>query len=124
MAKVCTLVLACFLIFTSCKNNKIHVDDVITHLADIQCRAVKLKDARFELSSQIRKLEEEPITKQPLLDSLYTVADALKAESLQVADSLRIIISNFLQTEGLSKKDEIIFKEKINTLVEKCKSGQ
>lgn len=121
MAYFYQIIILVVLLLTACKNTRKTIDQGVDALADLQCRAVQLNEKRFELFEQIRTLEVDSTANKVAIDSLKNVADSIKSQSLETADSLRIQLSDFLSSQNFSEPDRKYFDEKINSLVAKCK---
>ena len=109
-------------LLASCKDNRQTIEKGIASISEIQCRAVRLNDRRFELFEQIRLLEADTIANKKAIDSLNTEAALIKKQSLESADTLRIKLADFLSSQKFSSEDRKYFDDQINALVAKCKS--
>lgn len=109
-------------LLASCKDNRQTIEKGIASISEIQCRAVRLNDRRFELFEQIRLLEADTIANKKAIDSLNTEAALIKKQSLESADTLRIKLADFLSSQKFSSEDRKHFDDQINALVAKCKS--
>ena len=109
-------------LLASCKDNRQTIEKGIASISEIQCRAVRLNDRRFELFEQIRLLEADTIANKKAIDSLNTEAAVIKKQSLESADTLRIKLADFLSSQKFSSEDRKYFDDQINALVAKCKS--
>ena len=109
-------------LLASCKDNRQTIEKGIASISEIQCRAVRLNDRRFELFEQIRLLEADTIANKKAIDSLNTEAALTKKQSLESADTLRIKLADFLSSQKFSSEDRKYFDDQINALVAKCKS--
>lgn len=109
-------------LLASCKDNRQTIEKGIASISEIQCRAVRLNDRRFELFEQIRLLEADTIANKKAIDSLNTEAALIKKQSLESADTLRIKLAEFLSSQKFSSEDRKYFDDQINALVAKCKS--
>ncbi len=109
-------------LLASCKDNRQIIEKGIASISEIQCRAARLNDKRFELFEQIRLLEADTIANKKAIDSLNTEAALIKKQSLESADTLRIKLADFLSSQKFSSEDRKYFDDQINALVAKCKS--
>ncbi len=109
-------------LLASCKDNRQTIEKGIASISEIQCRAVRLNDRRFELFEQIRLLEADTIANKKAIDSLNTEAALIKKQSLESADTLRIKLADFLSSQKFSSEDRKYFDDQISALVAKCKS--
>ncbi len=109
-------------LLASCKDNRQTIEKGIASISEIQCRAVRLNDRRFELFEQIRLLEADTTANKKAIDSLNTEAALIKKQSLESADTLRIKLADFLSSQKFSSEDRKYFDDQINALVAKCKS--
>ena len=109
-------------LLASWKDNRQTIEKGIASISEIQCRAVRLNDRRFELFEQIRLLEADTIANKKAIDSLNTEAALIKKQSLESADTLRIKLADFLSSQKFSSEDRKYFDDQINALVAKCKS--
>jgi hypothetical protein len=88
----------------SCKE-QVDYDKLITEFADIQCRAIVLKDKRFQMADHLRSIEIDSIHKKKEIDSLKIAISEIKNHSLVLADSIKVRLDDIL-TNKLSGHDE------------------
>lgn len=88
----------------SCKE-QVDYDKLITEFADIQCRAIVLKDKRFQMADHLRSIEIDSIDKKKEIDSLKIAISEIKNTSLVLADSIKVKLDDIL-TNKLSGHDE------------------
>ncbi|HMR87680.1 MAG TPA: hypothetical protein PKD51_05980 [Saprospiraceae bacterium] len=88
----------------SCKE-QVDYDKLITEFADIQCRAIVLKDKRFQMADHLRSIEIDSIDKKKEIDSLKIAISEIKNRSLVLADSIKVKLDDIL-TNKLSGHDE------------------
>ena len=88
----------------SCKE-QVDYDKLITEFADIQCRAIVLKDKRFQMADHLRSIEIDSINKKKEIDSLKIAISEIKNTSLVLADSIKVKLDDIL-TNKLSGHDE------------------
>ncbi|MBP6540645.1 MAG: hypothetical protein KA234_09975, partial [Saprospiraceae bacterium] len=98
-------------LLASCKDNRQTIEKGIASISEIQCRAVRLNDRRFELFEQIRLLEADTIANKKAIDSLNTEAALIKKQSLESADTLRIKLADFLSSQKFSSEDRKYFDD-------------
>lgn len=120
MANICKIIIA-VLVFASCTDNRKIIDQEITSITDLQCQAAKLNKQRFDLFDQLRTVEERIPMDTIAVDSIKKIAEGVKMESLKIADSLSHRLSDFLQSNALSKEDKTYFDNQINAVIEACK---
>jgi len=75
--------------FLSC-SAKVDLDKIVLEFSEIQCRAIVLKDKRFQLAEHLRSIELDSIHKKMEIDSLQVVIDDTKNKSLILADSIKV----------------------------------
>lgn len=124
MAPIYKIMIFAMLILASCKDNHQVIDNGLASFSEIQCHAVKLNEKRFELFDQIRILESDTITNNRAIDSLKNVAENVKNQSLQYADTLKTKLSDFMDSHKLSADDRKYFDKKLNEIVAKCKTDK
>ncbi len=88
----------------SCKE-QVDYDKLITEFAEIQCRAIVLKDKRFQMADHLRSIEIDSIDKKKEIDSLKIAISEIKNTSLVLADSIKVKLDDIL-TNKLSGHDE------------------
>ncbi|HLO56892.1 MAG TPA: hypothetical protein VK169_21540 [Saprospiraceae bacterium] len=88
----------------SCKE-QVDYDKLITEFAYIQCRAIVLKDKRFQMADHLRSIEIDSIDKKKEIDSLKIAISEIKNTSLVLADSIKVKLDDIL-TNKLSGHDE------------------
>jgi len=104
MNKFIIIYLLIIIHFASCKE-QVDYDKLITEFADIQCRAIVLKDKRFQMADHLRSIEIDSIDKKKEIDSLKIAISEIKNRSLVLADSIKVKLDDIL-TNKLSGHDE------------------
>jgi flagellar motility protein MotE (MotC chaperone) len=106
--------------FLSCKKN-VDIDNIVSNFSSLECKAVQLKNKRFALFERLRVIELDTVANKIELDSLHKIIAYTKAESLQIADSIRRELDFLFSNVLVNKEDKEDFNEKLRSVIENCK---
>lgn len=116
-------------ITVSCSEQKTNLNELVDNFADLECRAISLREKRFELASQMRFTQDTLLQTTNKADTLRLKAklDAFNKEkeltlqqSLSLADSIRNRLNEIMKNELSNETDKTSFNEMLNnTLVAK-----
>lgn len=101
------------------------MDSYVQTISKLECRAMELRNNRFELSDKIRLIEEGPNAErhQQELDSLYNIRDILKLSSLQLADSIKTELDILFKEVLSDKKLKTEFDSKLKSKMKECEAA-
>ncbi|MBK9256443.1 MAG: hypothetical protein IPM42_13230 [Saprospiraceae bacterium] len=104
---------------------KVNMDSYVQTISKLECRAMELRNNRFELSDKIRLIEEGPNAErhQQELDSLYNIRDILKLSSLQLADSIKTELDILFKEVLSDKKLKTEFDSKLKSKMKECEAA-
>lgn len=110
-----------FLVLLNACSNEPDIDAIAMEFSDIECRAITLKDKRFDLSEKLRAVEKDSIIKKYEIDSLNDVINVVKEESLAMADSIKARMEFLFEHQLRRQSDRIVFLEKLKEIITKRK---
>lgn len=117
-----TIVILSFLLIPGCTGNE-KIETLADQFADVECKAINLRNTRFELASAIRSFETDTtgIGKRQL-DSLELLAEITTKESLILADSIKSRLENIFEHQLKTSEERRSFNEMLKVKVEakKC----
>ncbi len=102
--------------FISC-SNKVDLDKIVIDFSGIQCRAIALKDKRYQLSDYLRSIELDSISKKKEIDSLQLVIDEAKKESLILADSIKINLEVLFRNTLVTPNEQKDFSSRLEEYI-------
>ncbi|MCW3112305.1 MAG: hypothetical protein JWR18_701 [Segetibacter sp.] len=116
-------------ITVSCGEHKPNIKELVDNFVDLECRAITLREKRFELANQMRFTQDTLLQTSNKADTsrLKSKLEAFNKEkevtlqqSLSLADSIRIRLNDMMKNELSNETDKTTFNETLNkTLVEK-----
>lgn len=121
---VCGVIILVLLFLTSCSHRKKSIEEIVKELTAYECRAIHLRNLRFELADKIR-FTQDSLQRKTLLkiDTAILHTQFLKmniekqslfTQSIQLADSIKgkmdFIIANYLT----DKTKEAAFNNLLN----------
>ena len=107
-------------------SNKPSKDSIIDDFANIECRAMQLKNQRFKLADEIRFTQDTIIQLQQSGDTLllherlikmYQQKELLHAKSSQLADSIKLKMDVIAATFLSDKNKELDFNRKLDSIL-------
>lgn len=116
MKKLGQLLFFCIFLSLSCQQ-RVDVDKLVVEYAKIQCRAIVLKDKRYELADHLRSIELDSINKKRELDSLHIVIAEIKNHSLMLADSIENRLNDLFTNELSDKNQQKEFTSKLENFI-------
>lgn len=105
-----------------CSQND-NMESIVDKFANLECRAINLRNKRFELASTIRKLDGETSAyKKKQLDSLKLIADNTAIQSLQLADTIKEDLQRYFKNNLTTLEARSQFNQdlKAKILAKKC----
>lgn len=113
----------------SCKNEKTDIKALVDEFANLECRAMTLREQRFELANQLRFTQDSLLLKGNKADTiglnlklatLNKQKEAMLKQSLSLADSIRTTLTGLMKNQLVTENDKQTFNEMLNkTLVER-----
>lgn len=100
----------------ACKEGN-DVQKYAEQFAQIECRAMQLKDTRFLLADTLRRLEMDTVANKLLIDSLRKQSDITKTRSLLLADSIKMQLEDLIHDKLKSDKDKKLFQETLKKIL-------
>lgn len=116
MKKLGQLLFFCIFLSLSCQQG-VDVDKLVVEYAKIQCRAIVLKDKRYELADHLRSIELDSINKKREIDSLHIVIAEIKNHSLMLADSIENRLNDLFTNELSDKNQQKEFTSKLENFI-------
>jgi hypothetical protein len=111
MTKILWFILT-IIIFGSCTDTRT-IDLKAENFAKLECRAIKLRERRFELASEMHRLQEDSLEYLASGDSLLQIINDVKNQSVLLADSIRQELDYLWATTLNSKEKRMLFHEKV-----------
>ncbi len=121
---VALLVSCCFI---SCKRQSV-LDEKTNYIADLECRAVLLREQRFALANQLRFAQDTLLTAKSSSDSLRLSSqihiftkekEILLQHSLQLADTIHLQLDSLRKFIFTGSNDKKLFDQKLNEVLQK-----
>ena len=116
------VLLFCTLTTVSCTSKK-HLSIIVSDFADIECRAIRLREFRFDLANKVRFAEDTLMHTHLLADSqrlryrlkdLRPQQDSVAVVSRLLADSIRLKFDNLTKEELKTKDKQVEFNKQLN----------
>ena len=107
-------------------SNKPSTDALIDDFANLECRAMQLRNQRFKLADEIRFTQDTIIQLQQSGDTLllherlikmYQQKELLHAKSSQLADSIKLKMDVIAATFLSDKNKELDFNRKLDSIL-------
>ncbi len=107
-------------------SNKQSIDGAINDIANIECRAMQLRNQRFKLADEIRFTQDTVIQLQQSGDTLllhdrlikmYQQKELLHTQSSQLADSIKVQMDVITTTFLSDKNMELDFNRKLDSIL-------
>lgn len=112
-----------------CNNEKTDIKGLVDRFADLECRAMSLRERRFELANQLRFTQDTLLASTAVkdtlrlklkLESFNKEKDILLQQSLSLADSIKNTLNDIMKNSLTKAEDKHAFNEALNqTLIEK-----
>jgi len=111
------------MVAVSCNTGKPELSTMVNDFADLECRAVLLREQRFALANQIRFTEDTLLHTANKADTvrlrsnLATFAgqrETLTQHSLALADTIHTILDSLMKKHLTEKDDKTKFNEMLN----------
>ena len=111
----------------SCKSGKGDIKGTVDKFADLECRAMTLREKRFELANKIRFTEDtllHPTAKADTsklklkLQAFNKEKDVLLKQSLSLADTIRNQLNDLMKNQLADEKDKANFDQTLKTALE------
>ena len=116
MKKLGHVLFFCIFLSLSCQQG-VDVDKLVAEYAKVQCRAIVLKDKRYELADHLRSIELDSINKKREIDSLHVVIAEIKNQSLMLADSIKNKLNDLFTNELSDKNQQKEFTSKLENFI-------
>ena len=107
-------------------SNKPSTDSIIDDFANIECRAMQLKNQRFKLADEIRFTQDTIVQLQQSGDTLalherlikmYEQKELLHTKSSQLADSIKVKMDVIAATFLSDKNKELDFNRTLDSIL-------
>jgi hypothetical protein len=117
------LLLTALLTAFSCKDEKTHVKVLVNKFADLECRAMMLREQRFELANQLRFTQDTLMQRSKQADTTRLQSrliafnqqkEAMLKHSLLLADSIHASLNDLMKNQLASKSQKQAFNEMLN----------
>jgi hypothetical protein len=111
----------------SCKSEKKDIKGAVDKFADLECRAITLREKRFELANQIRFTEDtlthptanaDTARLRLKLEGFNKEKETLLKESLSLADTIRLQLNDLMKNQLTDQKDKANFDQLLNATLE------
>lgn len=111
-----------------CRNEKTNIKVLADEFANLECRAMELREQRFELANQLRfthdTLLQKPggdtISLNLKLATLDKQKEAMLKQSLSLADSIHTTLTALMKNHLTNENDKRAFNKMLNkTLLER-----
>ena len=120
MAAFCTMkkyYLFMILFIISC-TQKVNVVELAEQFAELECKAIMLKDKRYVLADRLREIEMDTVTNRKELDSLNKIIILTKQESLSLADSIKTQLDYLFTHHLRDPSDRVAFNNHLRKVIE------
>lgn len=117
---VCSVIV---LITFSCQKHKPDIKQLADKFADLECRAISLREKRFELANQIRFTQDTLLQKHGKADtsklklklkSYNKDKEVTLQQSLSLADSIRNRLNDIMKNQLINEPDKAAFNDMLN----------
>jgi len=105
------------LFIISC-TQKVNVVELAEQFAELECKAIMLKDKRYVLADRLREIEMDTVTNRKELDSLNKIIILTKQESLSLADSIKTQLDNLFTLHLKDPSDRVAFNNHLRKVIE------
>jgi hypothetical protein len=115
------------LLLASCAGNAPSCDRLAGDFADLECRAISLRNTRFETANRMRFTEDTLLHPGPAtdtarlrqrLDGFAKTREELLQQSLRLADTIKQCLDSFQRHYFKDKEEEADFNKKLNALLQ------
>ena len=122
---ILAVLLSCTLF--ACRQQR-DVDEKVNYIADLECRAVVLRESRFALANQIRFAQDTLLKTKRAEDTLRLVQqiqtfthekDTLLQHSLQLADTIHLQLDSLRKFIFSDNNDRKQFEQKLNEALQR-----
>ncbi|MCW3111088.1 MAG: hypothetical protein JWQ09_5594 [Segetibacter sp.] len=118
------LLLPVLVMFTiSCQSRETDIKGMVDKFADLECRAMSLREKRFDLANQLRftqdtllqTTDKRDTTRLKLkLEFFNKEKDAMLQQSLSLADSIHNELSDLMKNKLANQNDKATFNQMLN----------
>jgi outer membrane murein-binding lipoprotein Lpp len=107
-------------------SNKQSIDVAVNDIANIECRAMQLRNQRFKLADEIRFAQDTVIQLQHSGDTsvlherlikMYQQKELLHTRSSQLADSIKVQMDVIVTVFLSDKNKELYFNQKLDSIL-------
>lgn len=123
MASLCQIVikfssiLLLFNFIVSCSSKNEVTEDELLRFVALECKAIELKNQRFELFEEIRRIENDSIMYVHKKDSLDRLALELKENSLLLAEKIRKSMDTLFYTKLINEAARSSFYNQVKLML-------
>ena len=106
-----------------CSDKKLNVNELANQFADVECRAISLREKRFALANKLRFTQDtltlragtaDTIRLKGNLASFNKEKERLLQQSLSLADSIRVQLNDLMQNQLKNQQDKTAFNQSLN----------
>ncbi|GEO08549.1 hypothetical protein [Segetibacter aerophilus] len=117
------LLLTTLLTAFSCKDEKTNVKVLVNKFADLECRAMTLREQRFELANQLRFTQDTLMQRSKQADTTRLQSrliafnqqkEIMLKQSLLLADSIHTSLDDIMKNQLASKSEKQAFNDMLN----------
>lgn len=94
----------------------IDIEPMAAEFAQLECRAIQLKERRFALAAEMNKLEEDTVKYKLHGDSLMQIIQKTKDASIALADTIRLLMDSLWKNELADRELRKVFMAKVEQM--------
>jgi hypothetical protein len=108
----------------SCQSHKANMNEIVNKFADLECRAMTLRENRFALANQLRFTQDTLLNTKTKTDtarlshnitSFNTNKEILLKQSLSLADSIKTMLNSLMKDQLATERERAKFNQMLNT---------
>ncbi|MDQ6812902.1 MAG: hypothetical protein M3040_04070 [Bacteroidota bacterium] len=118
---------ATLLLLFSCEQHKTDIKKYAEKLAVLECRAIGLREKRFELANRIR-FTQDTLRQKAVNSDTFLLTSKLKSynnekeiilqQSLSLADSIQSTLKDIMKNQLNNQPDKLAFNELLNQILQ------
>lgn len=107
----------------SCQRAKPDIKGIADNFADMECRAISLREKRFELANQIRFTQDSVLHNSDSVKLKIKLAvfdqekEGLLKQSQSLADSIRLKLNDLMKNQLKNEHDKAAFNQMLNEIL-------
>jgi hypothetical protein len=115
-----------FLLAVSCEPAKTDVNAIVEEFSDLECRAIRLREQRFELANKMRFTQDTLLQVASKADTMHLHQnltsfnkdkEIMLQQSLSLADSIKNKLSHLMKNELNNANDKKVFNELLHAML-------